>query len=158
MLGLYQTRTYGLFGFGVDAVPAQDAWALGLPGFQGMNLEPGNGPGQNYDSMHHPGAEDYYFHFPDGNASIARLLVRRLVPAAVPGTTADDVVTARVDYAKLDDAGVAGADSPQQHGAARGARRRPRRRPSGVTVKYLRGDTIYSVQAAPPACWPAGTT
>ena len=66
-------------------MPAQDAWALGLPGFQGMNLEPGNGPGQNYDSIRHPDAEEYYFHFPDGNASIARLLVRRLVPAAVPG-------------------------------------------------------------------------
>ena len=54
VVGIYQTRTYGLFGFGVDAVPAQDAWALGLPGFQGMNLEPGNGPGQNYDSIRHP--------------------------------------------------------------------------------------------------------
>ena len=84
VVGIYQTRTYGLFGFGVDAVPAQDAWALGLPGFQGMNLEPGNGPGQNYDSIRHPDAEEYYFHFPDGNASVARLLVRRLVPAAVP--------------------------------------------------------------------------
>ena len=104
VLGIYQTRTYGLFGFGVDAVPAQDAWALGLPGFQGMQLEPGNGPGQNYDSIRHPDAEDYYFHFPDGNATVARLLVRRLVPAAVPGTSADDVVTSRVDYAKLDDA------------------------------------------------------
>ena len=54
VLGIYQTRTYGLFGFGVDAVPAQDAWALGLPGFQGMSLEPGNGPGQNHDSTAAP--------------------------------------------------------------------------------------------------------
>ena len=39
-------------------MPAQDAWALGLPGFQGMNLEPGNGPGQNHDSLRHPDAEE----------------------------------------------------------------------------------------------------
>ena len=41
-------------------------------------------------------------HFPDGNATIARLLVRRLIPDAVPGASAEDVVSARVDYAALD--------------------------------------------------------
>jgi len=41
-------------------------------------------------------------HFPDGNATIARALVRKLVPAAVPGTSVQDLVTARVDYAHLD--------------------------------------------------------
>jgi spermidine dehydrogenase len=41
-------------------------------------------------------------HFPDGNATIARLLVRSLLPEAVPGSNAEDVVTARVDYRLLD--------------------------------------------------------
>lgn len=41
-------------------------------------------------------------HFPDGNASIARLLVRSLVPGVAPGGTMEDVVTARFDYAALD--------------------------------------------------------
>ncbi len=41
-------------------------------------------------------------HFPDGNATIARLLVRRLIPGAVPGSSVEDVVTARVNYAQLD--------------------------------------------------------
>jgi spermidine dehydrogenase len=44
----------------------------------------------------------YKFHYPDGNASIARLLVRTLIPQAVPGGTAEDVVTARIDYGGLD--------------------------------------------------------
>jgi spermidine dehydrogenase len=48
--------------------------------------------------------EPYIFHFPDGNASIARMLVRSLVPGAVPGHTMEDIVTARVNYARLDDA------------------------------------------------------
>jgi spermidine dehydrogenase len=102
----YQTRTHGLFGVGIDAVPAQDAFALGLPGFGGMGLDEAPGPGQNYDSMHSEDASNYYFHFPDGNATVARLLVRRLIPGAIPGTTTSDVVTSRADYSKLDVAGA----------------------------------------------------
>jgi len=44
----------------------------------------------------------YTFHFPDGNASVARLLVRALIPDALPGKTAQDSVLAKVDYGKLD--------------------------------------------------------
>jgi spermidine dehydrogenase len=55
----------------------------------------------------HRGEEPYIFHFPDGNASVARLLVRALVPDAVPGSTMEDVVTARLDYSKLDCDGAA---------------------------------------------------
>ena len=41
-------------------------------------------------------------YFPDGNATITRLLVRSLVPGAVSGSSMEDIVTARVDYSKLD--------------------------------------------------------
>lgn len=44
----------------------------------------------------------YQFHFPDGNASVARLLVRDLIPDAMPGSTAEDVVIARANYSQLD--------------------------------------------------------
>jgi len=52
--------------------------------------------------------EPYIYHFPDGNASIARLLVRALIPTVAGGGTMDDVVLARFDYGKLDreDSGV----------------------------------------------------
>ena len=106
VLWMYQTRTHGLFGVGVDAVPAQDAFGLGLPGFTGMGLDPSPGPGQNYDSIRSDATEDYYFHFPDGNASVARLLVRRLVPEALPGSTTGDLVTSRANYAMLDRSGA----------------------------------------------------
>jgi spermidine dehydrogenase len=46
--------------------------------------------------------EEFHFHFPDGNASIARMLVRSLVPDSAPGNTAEDIVTARMDYGRLD--------------------------------------------------------
>lgn len=100
---LLQARTHDLYGAGIDAVPAQDAWGMGFPGFEGMQLDPSFGKGMNLDAMQHPdGGAAYFFHFPDGNATITRLLVRRLVPAAIPGTTSNDIVTAKCDYSKLD--------------------------------------------------------
>ena len=104
VLPFFQTQPHMLYGVGVDAVPAQDAWGLGFPGFQGMGLDPRPGPGMNLDSVPYGAEEPYFFHFPDGNASLARLLVRRLIPQAIPGRTADDVVMARADYARLDEA------------------------------------------------------
>jgi spermidine dehydrogenase len=49
--------------------------------------------------------------FPDGNSSIARLLVRSLIPEAVPGMAADadpfNIVTTQPDYGALDRPGSA---------------------------------------------------
>ena len=102
---LLQARLHGLYGVGIDAVPAQDAWGLEMPGFQGMKLDPDFGTGMNRDSMEdEQGGDAYFFHFPDGGASIARLLVRNLIPGSIPGHTMDDVVSARCDYSKLDQA------------------------------------------------------
>jgi spermidine dehydrogenase len=46
--------------------------------------------------------EPYIFHFPDGNAGVARSLVRQLVPQAIPGSTMEDLVLARANYGLLD--------------------------------------------------------
>jgi spermidine dehydrogenase len=102
VVAILQSTGHGLFGAGIDAIPAQDAHALGLPGFQGMALDDEPGPGQNYDSLGTAESDAYYSHFPDGNATIARLLVRKLIPEAIPGSTADDIITARADYGRLD--------------------------------------------------------
>ncbi|HET7292952.1 MAG TPA: NAD(P)-binding protein [Vicinamibacteria bacterium] len=95
----FQTRTNRLAAVGTDVVSAHLAWRLGLPGLEGLGLA----PEPSWHASHEP---HDIFHFPDGNASIARLLVRALVPEAVPGHSMDDVVTARVDYARLDRAGA----------------------------------------------------
>jgi spermidine dehydrogenase len=99
---LYQAVPQGLFGLGIDAVPAQDAWGLDLPGFHGMKLDPGPGKGMNRDAIPNEEAEKYFFHFPDGNASIARMLVRKLIPEAIAGNSAADIVLAKADYSKVD--------------------------------------------------------
>lgn len=101
---VYQAAPHPLFGVGIDAVAAQDAWGLGLPGFASLNLDPSPGKGMNRDAIRNEEADRYFFHFPDGNASIARLLVRGLVPDAIPGGSAADIVTAKANYAKLDQA------------------------------------------------------
>jgi spermidine dehydrogenase len=93
VLRLYQTLPQPLFGYGIEAIPAIDAWEAGYPGFAGMF---GESEGLHNERVH-------FFHFPDGNASIARLLIRKLIPQAIPGSSATDVVTARADYSKLDE-------------------------------------------------------
>jgi spermidine dehydrogenase len=103
VLNFYYARTMGEWGVGIDAVSALDCWGYGMPGFKGMGLAKGSIARMGYTPA---GYEDtggsLRLHFPDGNATIARLLVRNLIPGAVPGHSAEDVVTARVDYAQLD--------------------------------------------------------
>jgi spermidine dehydrogenase len=91
----------GLWGAGTDAISAREAMYLGLPGFAGLGLEP------QRDDPYYGEHEDepYIFHFPDGNAAIARLLVRSLVPAAAPGGDMFDIVEAPFDYTALDRSG-----------------------------------------------------
>jgi len=84
----------GLWGFGFDALSAYEAYDMGAPGSEHLDF------GESSEEEE-PG-EPYIFHFPDGNASIARALVRKLIPDAVPGSTQEDLVTARVDYERLD--------------------------------------------------------
>ncbi|MGH6888188.1 MAG: NAD(P)-binding protein [Rhizomicrobium sp.] len=101
----YQHHTDEWWGCGIDAVSALDCWGMKYPGFAGLKLQPG-GPSlkrMGYTPAGYStagGSEE--FHFPDGNASIARLLVRALIPDSIPGRDARDIVTARVDYARLD--------------------------------------------------------
>jgi spermidine dehydrogenase len=104
----YQERTHGEWGIGIDAEPALDCWGLGLSGFEGLKLDRadtsrmGNTAG-GYSST----GGSYRYHFPDGNASIARMLVRKLIPGALTGSTAQDIVLAKMDYATLDRPGQA---------------------------------------------------
>jgi spermidine dehydrogenase len=96
-LPFFQTFTHDLFCVGIESVPAFACYEAGddygsftYPGFDGLGFP------------EHEKEEPYIFHFPDGNASVARLLVRSLIPDAVPGSTMEDVVTTRANYATLD--------------------------------------------------------
>lgn len=85
---------------GVGCIDTLSAWAAfrqGFYGFDGLGLsrprDGGFGKGRNPMEG---------LHFPDGNAGVARLIVRKLIPKALPGTTMEDSVTTRVRYEEID--------------------------------------------------------
>ena len=85
----------GYWGIGYDALSAMEGYRLGMPGARHMDLEEESSGPAGRD-------EPYIFHFPDGNAGVARSIVRQLIPEAVPGSTMEDIVLASVDYDLLD--------------------------------------------------------
>lgn len=151
---LYQALPHGLFGVGIDAVAAQDAWGFDLPGFRGLKLDPKPGKGMNRDAIPNEEAEEYFFHFPDGNASIARLLVRKLIPAAIPGSSSSDVVLAKANYAKLD-SGNSPVRIRLNSTAVRVKHVGDASSANEVEVTYAREGKVYIVRAknAILACW-----
>jgi len=154
VVAFYQTRTNGEWGIGIDAEPALDCWALGLPGFQGMNLDPGPAPRMSYSAAGYSAGGSPRFHFPDGNATIARLLVRELIPDAVPGRSAEDVVTAQVAYERLDH-----ATNPIRirlnSTVVRAQNVNDTKSPQEVIVTYASGGKVFTTRAkgCVLACW-----
>jgi spermidine dehydrogenase len=138
-LPFFQTFTHDLWCVGIEAVPAMDCYEAGddygsftYAGFQGLGL-----PASEKE-------EPYIFHFPDGNASVARLLVRSLIPEAIPGTTMEDVVTAKADYGKLDDSNAA-VRIRLNSTIVRVQHLNPSEKLQGVRVSYVRGGKVHAV-------------
>jgi spermidine dehydrogenase len=154
LIPYFRPSMHGLYGVGIDAVPAGDMAGLGeLPGFAGLGIEDRDGPGIGLEVTRQD-EEPYIYHFPDGNASIARLLVRALVPGIAPGTTMEDVVQAKFDYAKLDQEGAAvrvRLNSTAVHARNIGEAEETK----GVEVTYVRGGEVHAVQGRDCilACW-----
>lgn len=146
-LPFFQTFTHDLFCIGIEAVPAMECYKAGddynsftYAGFDGLGFP---------DSEKE---EPYIYHFPDGNASIARLLVRALIPSAMPGNSMEDVISTRAVYSKLDAAdwpvrirlnstvvhvrNVAGQGTTQ--GVCQGGAQE-------VQIAYMRGGKLHTV-------------
>jgi spermidine dehydrogenase len=151
VIPFFFTSMYGLYGVGIDAVPAGDMAGLGyLPGFQGLRIKDTDGPGMGLEVTRQD-HEPYIYHFPDGIGSVPRLLVRAMIPGIAPGHTMEDVVLAKFNYAKLDDASSSvrvRLNSTVVH-VANGATK------DGVQVTYVRGDKAYMAKSAKCilACW-----
>jgi spermidine dehydrogenase len=140
-LPFFQKYSHDLFAVGIEAISAygcyrnaDDYGSFSYAGFDGLGL------GELEKE------EPYIFHFPDGNATVARLLVRRLIPGSMPGITMEDVVTAKADYSKLDQAdsavrirlGSTALNAKQNHAAGTA--------PS-VSVAYARDGNLHRVKA-----------
>ena len=140
----FQGRPLGFFGLGCDAVPAFDLRSFGYPGFAGLGLP--------FD-QHPEWSEPYIYHFPDGNASLARLLVRALIPDAAPGRTINDIVLATHGVA-MDDIVLADFNYDQLDHDGSSVRIRlsstvvdVRQRGEAVSVGYVRGGAPHRIMA-----------
>ncbi|HEY0270405.1 MAG TPA: hypothetical protein VGC10_05400, partial [Sphingomonas sp.] len=147
-LAYFQPRSQGWWGVGIDAITALDAWGMGFPGFEGLKLDKGGIARMGYTPQGYAETGgSYTLHFPDGNATIARLLVRALIPEALPGDSAADSVLATANYAALDMPGrpvrirlssIAVAVHHQGDPATA----------KGVDITYVAGTTLRTVHAA----------
>jgi spermidine dehydrogenase len=89
----------GYFGLSTDALSTSNAILFGLPGISGTSLGVFEGLLNRVKGWL---TEPYIYHFPDGNASIARLLVNRLIPGVSNAGDMSDIATAKFDYSALD--------------------------------------------------------
>ncbi len=160
VLPFFQSRTHFLFYMGPEQVPALYLWQQGnWPGFEHLELRPTGkiSPIHHIGGSHHGREHEHLersVYFPDGNATITRMIVRHLISDAIPGENLDDLYTAPTDYSKLDRAenntrirlnssviNVAHLGDPESA--------------DGVEVTYIRADGPNKVRAKNCilACW-----
>lgn len=135
----FQQRTNDFQAVGIDATSCSDARICALPGLEGMGLPPLDA--ESLADLDEP----YIFHFPDGNAGLARLMVRHLIPQVAPGNTMEDIVLAKFDYSQLDKAGQPvrlRLNSTGMHVANVEHEGKP-----AVEVTYMTGSTLHRVRA-----------
>jgi spermidine dehydrogenase len=137
----FQKYSHDLFAVGIEAISAygcyrnpDDYGSYTYPGFVGLGL------GEELKE------EPYIFHFPDGNATVARLLVRQLIPGSIPGSSMDDVATAKVDYRKLD-ANENAVRIRLSSTVVNAKQNHPARETQGVSVAYVRDGKLKRVNA-----------
>jgi spermidine dehydrogenase len=133
-VAMFDGRTLDDFATRSAALPASYAWSSEYPGFQGLGLPLPMG-GQ-------PDSAPYIYHFPDGNASLARLFVRALIPGVAPGHGMEDIVTAPFDYRRLDQPANRVRLRLSSTVVALG------NNAAGVDVLYARGEQLSCVRAA----------
>lgn len=97
-IALFEPMPRLIFGLGTECISVTEALMFGLPGLKSLGFT-GSLIGGLFAFL----SEGVRFPmFPDGNASVARLLVRNLIPEVAPGNTMEDIVAARFDYSRLD--------------------------------------------------------
>ena len=99
-IALFEPPIRVYWGAGPESVSVMEGMIVANPGMRSLGLT-GKLASKLYgyltSSMRFP-------LFPDGNASVARLLVRNLIPEVASGSTMEDIVDVRFDYSQLDQA------------------------------------------------------
>jgi spermidine dehydrogenase len=138
VLTYIQKMPQGVWAIGADAFPAWLAWLDEYPGFAGMDI--------GYNSGDSDEEGEGRFRFPDGNASVARLLVRKIIPGIAPGNSMEDIVTARFDYSGLDR--VENLTRIRLNSTVVDLRHRDGNLDADVEVSYVTGQISRTVTAA----------
>ena len=95
---LFEPMAQVYIGTGPDTISVMEGFLIGYPGMKSVGLT-----GSMVSKLYRYFLGSTHFPiFPDGNASVARMMVRRLLPEVAPGKTMEDVLDARFDYTKLD--------------------------------------------------------
>jgi len=94
-------------GPGADIATIEEALSTGGLGLDPATLKDvmGEKKFENYINRHGfimVDGDPYVHHFPDGNASIPRLLVKKMIPNVGEADSAEDIVLSKFDYSELD--------------------------------------------------------
>ena len=82
---------------------AFESGALGLDYFSWRDvMEVGNDGGYIKNTSTYSVKNPFIHHFPDGNATIARMLVKKMIPDVGPGENVEEIVLSKFKYAELD--------------------------------------------------------
>lgn len=134
---VFQQAPHGLWGVGIDALDVANSLETGLPGYHAIGTLPAELAGES---------DGRFAMFPDGNASVARMLVRSMVPGAASGHSMEDIVSAGFDYSRLDQSGQPvrirlNATAVQARNVTLPGNR------SGVAVDYVREGKAFRINA-----------
>ena len=87
----------------------------------------------------------YIYHFPDGNAGVARALVKNMIPKIGPGNNAEELVLSKFNYDELDKS--SNAVRIRLNSTAVNVRHIGEPNSSSeVTVNYINGNKSYQVK------------
>ena len=83
---------------------ALESGALGLDYFSWKDAleEVGQDGGYIKDTDKYAVEKPFIHHFPDGNATIARMLVKKMIPNVGSGENVEEIILSKFDYTQLD--------------------------------------------------------
>ncbi|MEH6587042.1 MAG: FAD-dependent oxidoreductase [Halioglobus sp.] len=129
-LQLFDNANHGAWGVETRALSVAECLEMGMPGLTLLGREPED------TEWDYPAA-----FFPDGNASVARLLVQKLIPDVAPGANSSNIALAKFNYSQLDK--PKSAVRLRLNSTATGVKPTAK----GVAVSYLKDGNLLRVNA-----------
>ena len=107
VLEMARNSSVDFSGAGADVLTIGEALECGVLGFDPLTLKDLIGEKEYEKNLKEHGyildeGDQYIHHFPDGNATIARLLVKKMIPEVGEGDNAEDIILSKFNYSRLD--------------------------------------------------------